>query len=88
MPKIEEIVDPLGKFPTLTVESHGGDEENGKEPHIIIKSEGVKDFIIIFPEPNPTGAYHLDKIEINGVEASIEQWRRVFPPILRIPCEK
>ncbi|MDO8599438.1 MAG: hypothetical protein Q7S02_04980 [bacterium] len=42
----------------------------------------------IYHDHEPTGNIHMDSLEINGVEATLDQWRKVLLPLLDMEVPK
>ena len=86
MGKIEKMVDSLEMCSPLRL-THRTRYRGKNRRSIRVKCGCCSMAIEIFPEEDPTGDIHVDSIEINGVMGSVDQWRKVFLPLLGIEAK-
>ncbi|MEK7515655.1 MAG: hypothetical protein AAB555_01835 [Patescibacteria group bacterium] len=82
MPKITRVYGGNQDELPLRVTHRKGNKK--KAPSIRAKCPCCAEAVVIFPESRPTGNPQIDSVEINGVHASVAQWRELLLPILGI----
>ena len=55
-----------------------------KSPRLRIKCGCCEEAFEIYVDDTPTGDIHEDFLEISGVYGTIDQWRKLFLPLLQI----
>ena len=86
MAKIERIKDGRNTIAPLLVTRrkawHGGvSPRDWLAPSMRVRSDSSESLVIYHVE-NPHGDINWDTLEINGVGGTIDQWRKVFLPLL------
>lgn len=82
MPRITRIYGGNQDELPLRVTHRKGNKK--KAPSIRAKCPCCAEAVVIFHESRPTGNPQMDSMEINGVHASVAQWRELLLPILGI----
>ena len=84
MPRVEKVHDRQESFPPLRVtrrKEYRLSSRRTISPRIKIKCGCCDKSVEIYHE-NKTDNPHRDTLEINGVLASVDQWRQVLLPLL------
>lgn len=82
MPKVTRVYDRQGDTMPLRITHRKG--KAMRAPSIRIKCGCCNESVVIFPNDGPITDPHLDSININGVNGTIDQWRQVLCPMLGI----
>lgn len=92
MPKIERIEDGNHALTALRItrrKARRMGESRMVNPSILIRCGCCKERVVIFhKEPTDPLDVNLDTLEINGVLGTIDQWRKIFLPLLGVKAPK
>ena len=82
MPKIKHIKDGKGTFLPLRVTQRK--KNRLKSPRLLVRCGCCDQSLEIYYDDRPLGSSHRDSLEINGVNGSVDQWRQVLLPFLKV----
>lgn len=82
MPKTKHIKDGKGTFLPLRVTKQA--RRKLVSPRLLVRCGCCNQSLEIYYDEKPTGNRHHDSLEINGVNGTVDQWRQVLLPLLKI----
>ena len=82
MPKIKRTKDGKETFLPLRITRRA--RRKLISPRLLIRCGCCNESLEIYYDDKPTGNPHRDSIEINGVNGTVDQWRKVLLPLLKI----
>lgn len=85
MPKVEKVADDANVIFPLRITRRKGRRTSlhtVKSPRIHIKCGCCTEVVDIYPDHEVATDTHSSTLEINGVMGTIDQWRKVFAPLL------
>jgi len=91
MPKIERIKDAQGSLPPLRLTRRNRRRLSCRRliaPSVRIKCGCCSQAVVIFHDNEPWEDASQATLEINGVEGTVDQWRRVLLPLLGLEVPK
>lgn len=82
MPKIKRIKDGKGACIPLRITRRA--RRKLKSPRLLVRCGCCDQSLEIYYDDRPLGNRHRDSLEINGVNGTVEQWRKVLLPLLKV----
>jgi len=82
MPKTEHVTGSKENSHSLRVKRYPASKK--KSPRIRVKCGCCKETLVICPEDASSGNPDADLLEIGGVMAAVDQWRKILLPLLSI----
>lgn len=85
MPRIEKVEDGLVGTPPFRItrrKERRTSPRSTRLPRIRVKCGCCENAVEIYHDTTPTGNAHHDRLEINGVDGTVAQWRKVLLPLL------
>lgn len=82
MPKIERIKDGKGICMPLRITRRA--RQKLKSPRFLVRCGCCDGSLEIYYDDRPSVNRHSDSLEINGVNGTVDQWRKVLLPLLKV----
>lgn len=82
MPKIKRARDGKKTFLPLRITKRV--RKNLISPRFLVRCGCCEESLEIYYNDKPTRNPHRDSLEINGVNGTVDQWRKVLLPLLKV----
>lgn len=82
MAKIKYIKDGKGACLPLRITRRA--RQKLKSPRFLVRCGCCDQSLEIYYDERSTGNSHRDSLEINGVNGTVDQWRKVLLPLLKV----